>query len=160
MSITIGISGLFNSLFSFCNIFRLYVVPCKTESELFIFLLQSAILSSHFGIQNKAVNVYVSVYSQLNLRGTLYVTIIIHFYIKYNNVLSFELLKYSKFLSSRGLCPQSPAWITQYYFWKLLQKILPTSLCAMCYELLAMICYVQKYTHLDYNSLLCLGSCQ
>jgi len=32
--------------------------------------------------------------------------------------LSFELLKCSKFLSGWGLCPQTPALVAQYSFWK------------------------------------------
>ena len=51
--------------------------------------------------------------------------IIIDFYITYNNLLSFQLLKCSKSLSDWGLHPQTPALVTQYHFQKF-QKILVT----------------------------------
>jgi len=58
-------------------------------------------------MQKKAVSVYVSIfYSLLYLRDTSYFT------------LSFELLKYLKFLSSWGQHPQTIALVTQYCFWK------------------------------------------
>ena len=92
---------------------------CKAEYELFIFLLQSTIVGSYFGIQIKAVNVYVSVHSQLNLRGTLYAVKIIDFCIKYSNTLSFELLKHSLW---PWAVPPGPYPGDSMLFWKSLQS--------------------------------------
>ena len=131
MKTSIGILVLLKSaLLSFSG----YSMYCnhqyKTEYELFIPVVQSAItilgflnfitLAYKTKLKINKSNVYVSVFSFIS--GYLICNYNIDFYIKYSNLLSFELLKYSKFLSSWGLHPRPLFRQLNTFFWKLPSK--------------------------------------